>query len=67
MLVVASLNPCCNGTYSPSVSVNTVDKVVSVLILVVMEHTLRELQTLFENLGKKVLILVVMEHTLRGY
>ncbi len=40
-VITNSLNPCCNGRYSQSVIVGSEDKPKSVLILVVMEDTLR--------------------------
>ena len=59
------LNPCCNGRYSQRNYIISENTLLSVLILVVMEDTLRELS---ESTFRKVLIvliLVVMEDTLR--
>ena len=61
-----SLNPCFNGRYSQSLLIllNMFNKC-HVLILVLMEDTLRGIiESLMTN-GAKVLILVLMEDTLR--
>ena len=62
------LNPCCNGTYSPRNSIiKLIFTTTLVLILVVMEHTLRVMKCGIDKWRAWVLILVVMEHTLREY
>ena len=43
------LNPCCNGTYSPRQKQDVVHSVLLVLILVVMEHTLRVCYARYES------------------
>ena len=49
------LNPCCNGTYSPSEKNKCgLEVIIDVLILVVMEHTLRVI-TLIEPKMRKSL------------
>ena len=66
-MVQSCLNPCCNGTYSPRNYYNYgKNHSFNVLILVVMEHTLRGTRVHPQNYFFAVLILVVMEHTLRG-
>ena len=59
------LNPCFSGTYSQSVSKGSESWIVNVLILVLVEHTLRGLVSLANDRGETVLILVLVEHTLR--
>ena len=61
----SSLNPCFNGRYSQSVSWNKKTIVVQVLILVLMEDTLRGLLLFSLVVLHLVLILVLMEDTLR--
>ena len=65
ILTVTSLNPCFSGTYSQSVTIIYDHNKGSVLILVLVEHTLRV--DADEATGTKVvvLILVLVEHTLR--
>ena len=61
-----SLNPCFSGTYSQRPKRSTAPPSLQVLILVLVEHTLRELK--FNNYVRQednVLILVLVEHTLR--
>ena len=59
------LNPCFNGRYSQRGLLNTnLGTKRVVLILVLMEDTLRDANTV-ENVKKVVLILVLMEDTLR--
>ena len=60
-----SLNPCCNGRYSQRVPQSSIRKIKGVLILVVMEDTLRVTVEEFKAEMNWVLILVVMEDTLR--
>ena len=62
-LCQSSLNPCCNGRWSPTREA-TITIQYGVLILVVMEDGLRQTQGLFP-LTDRVLILVVMEDGLR--
>ena len=62
-----SLNPCFNGRYSQSLLPPRVgSKIKYVLILVLMEDTLRGMLRALTSLKKSVLILVLMEDTLRG-
>ena len=61
-----SLNPCSNGRYSQSVVlIIAIIGSVQVLILVLMEDTLRGLIITFYKRYDRVLILVLMEDTLR--
>ena len=59
-----SLNPCFNGRYSQSGMTMCEGFPLWVLILVLMEDTLRAINGLYEV--HDVLILVLMEDTLRG-
>ena len=63
------LNPCSNGRYSQSGgSLDLSGTGITVLILVLMEDTLREERYLCQICSYSVLILVLMEDTLReGY
>ena len=64
--VSASLNPCFNGIYSQRVCYIEKETYLLVLILVLMEYTLRELYSIFASrMPRIVLILVLMEYTLR--
>ena len=60
------LNPCFNGRYSQSNDISDILQNTSVLILVLMEDTLRVLYELLIWDSSEVLILVLMEDTLRG-
>ena len=60
-----SLNPYCNGTWSPTVREFVMRFSASVLILIVMEHGLRPTDTAAVEPDAIVLILIVMEHGLR--
>ena len=60
-----SLNPCFNGRYSQSRDYTTHTVVYNVLILVLMEDTLRARQPTPISCAHEVLILVLMEDTLR--
>ena len=61
-----SLNPCFNGRYSQSPRSSTsTTRYVVVLILVLMEDTLRAAASLLSAGNSFVLILVLMEDTLR--
>ena len=61
-----SLNPYCNGRYSWSEAQRPYNGLLLVLILVLMEDTLRASYTPFDDDGVcRVLILVLMEDTLR--
>ena len=61
-----SLNPCFNGRYSQRYFKQYLLKLVAaVLILVLMEDTLRENNKLKRTITLSVLILVLMEDTLR--
>ena len=62
----ASLNPCFNGRYSQRLIKIPIQDLHLVLILVLMEDTLRGLQLKLLLVGQQVLILVLMEDTLRG-
>ena len=67
-IVTACLNPCFSGTYSrraTQIRKYAVQRIV--LILVLVEHTLGEAQTLFCRPAWYVLILVLVEHTLGVY
>ena len=59
------LNPCFNGRYSQSLFETLVDRLRKVLILVLMEDTLRVISNFANNTKGLVLILVLMEDTLR--
>ena len=61
-----SLNPCFNGIYSQSTYKEGESKVIFVLILVLMEYTLRANPWSEKEDVAAVLILVLMEYTLRG-
>ena len=60
-----SLNPYYNGRYSTSKSINLIIYVMKVLILIIMEYTLRAQQKPFRLQRSYVLILIIMEYTLR--
>ena len=63
------LNPCFNGRYSQSAQVKVVSErhlLIAVLILVLMEDTLRAFFLFVLLVVSFVLILVLMEDTLRG-
>ena len=59
------LNPCFNGRYSQRYMGVLTRLLPFVLILVLMEDTLREAISLMKENNTKVLILVLMEDTLR--
>ena len=61
-----SLNPCFNGRYSQSGEKTYKAFDLSVLILVLMEDTLREIHYSSYSNDSYVLILVLMEDTLRA-
>ena len=61
------LNPCFNGRYSQSQSVSFKGGRMTVLILVLMEDTLRAVTVSSILSLETVLILVLMEDTLRGF
>ena len=61
------LNPCFNGRYSQRFEYQNKRGLYSVLILVLMEDTLRASQQSLKFALEKVLILVLMEDTLRGF
>ena len=60
-----SLNPCCNGKYSQRQYLNDYCNDSRVLILVLMEDTLRDGSMKYFSGMDPVLILVLMEDTLR--
>ena len=60
------LNPCFNGRYSQRKRLKRLEKSIAVLILVLMEDTLRVNAASTQSDGVVVLILVLMEDTLRG-
>ena len=62
-----SLNPCFNGRYSQSSGRRSKKPNKVVLILVLMEDTLREKEILLNKGVSQVLILVLMEDTLRVF
>ena len=62
---ITRLNPCFNGRYSQSWGNLCPTSPYTVLILVLMEDTLRALCALASSLLSTVLILVLMEDTLR--
>ena len=62
---LSSLNPCFSGTYSQSTSKKVYTASRLVLILVLVEHTLREGYARGYARSSFVLILVLVEHTLR--
>ena len=66
VMSVKGINPCFNGRYSQRIFQLQVTSAKTVLILVLMEDTLRD--TVFESVYDRgvVLILVLMEDTLRG-
>ena len=59
-----SLNPCFSGTYSRSLFIRPPGQGSTVLILVLVEHTLGARDDIVAELMLKVLILVLVEHTL---
>ena len=59
------LNPCSNGRYSQSHQPRFDEKALPVLILVLMEDTLREFGNVLKIILLSVLILVLVEDTLR--
>ena len=59
------LNPCFNGRYSQSDNADLSGTCLVVLILVLMEDTLRDLYDEETMKETRVLILVLMEDTLR--
>ena len=59
------LNPCFSGTYSQRIVSRFKGRVELVLILVLVEHTLRDKVVLSGGFLPDVLILVLVEHTLR--
>mgnify|MGYP001017378538 CR=1 FL=1 len=61
-----SLNPCFNGRYSQSALERIEMALFRVLILVLMEDTLRDVGLEFRQYSRLVLILVLMEDTLRA-
>ena len=63
---VQGLNPCFNGRYSTRIMKEKNGKIYMVLILVLMEDTLRDFILLGLAGGLLVLILVLMEDTLRA-
>ncbi len=66
MIFINRLNPCFNGRYSQSMQRNgRAVRLQKVLILVLMEDTLRVTKEELDILKEKVLILVLMEDTLR--
>ena len=65
--ITSRLNPCSNGKYSQSTKVDTYTVKVRVLILVLMENTLRGKCDYINPLNLSVLILVLMENTLRVF
>ena len=60
------LNPCFNGRYSQSTLFNNQNLRTTVLILVLMEDTLRVKAEFGTEYSCAVLILVLMEDTLRA-
>ena len=66
-LQILCLNPCFNGRYSQSLGRQRSPFLIFVLILVLMEDTLRAFSERLSNKSlHAVLILVLMEDTLRG-
>ena len=65
-IILPSLNPCFNGRYSQSNTNLGTKRVSIVLILVLMEDTLRVI-TVVDRHPCFVLILVLMEDTLRVF
>ena len=63
---ICSLNPCFNGRYSQSQFTPSTYTPVGVLILVLMEDTLRVPGLIDKVKAFAVLILVLMEDTLRA-
>ena len=61
------LNPCFSGTYSQRTAKLIIQYDFYVLILVLVEHTLREPEVEAKYLFFGVLILVLVEHTLRDF
>ena len=59
------LNPCFSGTYSQRTGKLFFTYGAKVLILVLVEHTLRGNLVRFNHYARRVLILVLVEHTLR--
>ena len=65
MMQDRGLNPYSNGTYSMMIeSWDGKQYYPSVLILILMEHTLWSSDTMLQALNNAVLILILMEHTL---
>ena len=65
---LGGLNPCFNGRYSQRMFSGRGQHTIRwVLILVLMEDTLRDLTLAGRSLKKGVLILVLMEDTLRVF
>ena len=60
------LNPCFNGRYSQRAAISKHSSQNIVLILVLMEDTLRVIDKIKVFASTTVLILVLMEDTLRG-
>ena len=66
-LAMKSLNPYSDGRYSKRCARRSVgESVEQVLILILMEDTLRDMQQVRLKLSISVLILVLMEDALRG-
>ena len=63
---ICSLNPCFNGRYSQRSTQGRTRAQNDVLILVLMEDTLRDGRVAVFNDREDVLILVLMEDTLRA-
>ena len=63
--ITRRLNPCCNGRYSQSQRLHSNEQRGEVLILVLMEDSLREFGNVLKIILLSVLILVLMEDTLR--
>ena len=64
-LELLSLNPCFNGRYSQSQRLHSNEQRGEVLILVLMEDSLREFGNVLKIILLSVLILVLMEDTFR--
>ncbi len=67
LFVGISLNPCFSGTYSRRTTCACQSFSLTVLILVLVEHTLGVVLVVLVLAGVTVLILVLVEHTLGGY
>ena len=66
VIVCSCLNPYYNGRYSPRCSAYHVNDLIEVLILIIMEDTLRvECMEASGHRSLQVLILIIMEDTLR--